>query len=174
MYTASSLIVAALAGLAQAQSVTPAGFTPSASSKLDVFFNSTMVMTPGQILSKAGKQVSLTIGSPHLTSCRNSKSTKDSSSGYNGQHERDLHVRHARSRCPARGRKHKASCPATCHEHRVQSHTTEDQWICHVSCIDRERTSSIHTTRPTSNRYHPASICPASISAACRLECSDI
>ncbi|KAJ4347741.1 hypothetical protein N0V95_005143 [Ascochyta clinopodiicola] len=53
MHFASSLLIAALAGLVQAQSVTPSGFTPSAKAKLDVFFNSTMVMTPGQVLSKA-------------------------------------------------------------------------------------------------------------------------
>ncbi|KZM19953.1 uncharacterized protein EKO05_0010008 [Ascochyta rabiei] len=53
MHFASSLLIAALAGLVQAQSVTPSGFTPIASSKLDVFFNTTMVMTPGQVLSKA-------------------------------------------------------------------------------------------------------------------------
>ncbi|KAF3053983.1 hypothetical protein E8E11_003008 [Didymella keratinophila] len=35
-----------MVSLAQAQSVTPSGFAPSASSKLDVFFNTTMVMTP--------------------------------------------------------------------------------------------------------------------------------
>lgn len=55
MQLGSSLLLAVLAGLAQAQSVTPSGFTPSASSKLDVFFNSTMVTTPGQVLSKTGK-----------------------------------------------------------------------------------------------------------------------
>ncbi|KAJ4993539.1 hypothetical protein SVAN01_01087 [Stagonosporopsis vannaccii] len=53
MYLATSLFVAGLASLAHAQSVTPAGFTPSANSKLDVFFNSTMVKTPGEILAKA-------------------------------------------------------------------------------------------------------------------------
>lgn len=57
MYLTASLFIAGLAGLAQAQSVTPSGFTPSASSKLDIFFNSTMVMTPGQVLAKAGMQI---------------------------------------------------------------------------------------------------------------------
>jgi hypothetical protein len=55
MYFTTSLVAAALAAFTQAQSVTPSGFTPSASSKLDVIFNSTMVMTPGQMLTKAGK-----------------------------------------------------------------------------------------------------------------------
>ncbi|KAF1928362.1 PEBP-like protein [Didymella exigua CBS 183.55] len=53
MLFTSSVLIAALASLAQAQSVTPSGFTPSASNKLDIFFNSTMVMTPGQMLTKA-------------------------------------------------------------------------------------------------------------------------
>ncbi|KAF9691303.1 hypothetical protein EKO04_010752 [Ascochyta lentis] len=53
MYFTSSLLVAALAGLVQSQSVTPSGFTPAANNKLDVFFNTSMVMTLGQILSKA-------------------------------------------------------------------------------------------------------------------------
>ncbi|KAJ8110417.1 hypothetical protein OPT61_g6737 [Boeremia exigua] len=53
MYFASSLLVAGLAGLAQAQSVTPAGFTPPANNKLDLYFNSTMVKLPGQLLAKA-------------------------------------------------------------------------------------------------------------------------
>ena len=54
MLFTSTILIAAMASLAQSQSVTPSGFTPSASSKLDVFFNTTMVMTPGQMLSKAG------------------------------------------------------------------------------------------------------------------------
>jgi hypothetical protein len=54
MLFTSSILIAALVSLAQAQSVTPSGFKPSANSKLDVFFNATMVMTPGQVLSKAG------------------------------------------------------------------------------------------------------------------------
>ncbi|KAJ4330754.1 hypothetical protein N0V87_009734 [Didymella glomerata] len=53
MLFTSTILIAAMASLAQSQSVTPSGFTPSASSKLDVFFNTTMVMTPGQMLSKA-------------------------------------------------------------------------------------------------------------------------
>ncbi|KAH6638935.1 phosphatidylethanolamine-binding protein [Boeremia exigua] len=53
MYLATSLFVAGLAGLAQAQSVTPAGFTPAAMNKLDVYFNTTIVRIPGQVLPKA-------------------------------------------------------------------------------------------------------------------------
>lgn len=95
MYFVSSLLVAALAGLAQAQSVTPSGFTPSASSKLDVIFNSTMVMTPGQMLSKAGGRTCYTYNNLLLTSYRNSESAKDCSNEQDGEHERNLHVRHA-------------------------------------------------------------------------------
>jgi hypothetical protein len=53
MYLASSIVVAALASIAQAQAQTPKGFTPSVNTKLDVIFNSTTVKTPGELLSKA-------------------------------------------------------------------------------------------------------------------------
>jgi hypothetical protein len=55
MHFTTPLLVAALAYSAQAQSVTPSKFTPAASNKLDVFFNSTMVKTPGEVLPKAGQ-----------------------------------------------------------------------------------------------------------------------
>lgn len=45
-FIASSVLVAALAGIAQAQ--TPQGFKPSVTNKLDVMFNSTMVAKAGQ------------------------------------------------------------------------------------------------------------------------------
>lgn len=64
MYFAKPLILAGLAGLAQAQSVTPSGFTPAASNKLDVFFNSTMIKTPGEVLAKAGRSAVTAIGVP--------------------------------------------------------------------------------------------------------------
>ncbi|KAF1935411.1 PEBP-like protein [Clathrospora elynae] len=51
MYTSTSLFVAALVGFAQAQ--TPSGFKPQVDTKLDVIFNSTMVNTAGQQISKA-------------------------------------------------------------------------------------------------------------------------
>ena len=51
MYLSTSVLVAALASLAHAQ--TPSGFKPQAETKLDVIFNSTMVNTPGQQLAKA-------------------------------------------------------------------------------------------------------------------------
>lgn len=53
MYFFSSLLLVALAGFAQAQ--TPGNFTPQVNTKLEVVFNSTMVNTPGQTLSKASK-----------------------------------------------------------------------------------------------------------------------
>jgi hypothetical protein len=55
MYITSSIVVAALASIAQAQAQaqTPKGFTPSVNTKLDVIFNSTTVKTPGELLSKA-------------------------------------------------------------------------------------------------------------------------
>jgi hypothetical protein len=55
MYFSSSLVAAALVAFAQAQNVVPSGFAPAAKAKLEVFFNSTMVMTPGQLMTKAGK-----------------------------------------------------------------------------------------------------------------------
>ncbi|KAF1954270.1 PEBP-like protein [Byssothecium circinans] len=51
MHYSSSLLVAALLGVAQAQ--TPPGFKPEAKNKLEVMFNSTSVNRPGQLLSKA-------------------------------------------------------------------------------------------------------------------------
>lgn len=50
MHFFSSLLVAAVAGIAQAQ--TPQGFSPASNTKLDVIFNTTAVNTPGQLLSK--------------------------------------------------------------------------------------------------------------------------
>ncbi|KAF2024530.1 PEBP-like protein [Setomelanomma holmii] len=51
MYITSALLLAAGAGIAHAQT-TPKGFTPSTNTKLEVFFNSASVATPGQLLSK--------------------------------------------------------------------------------------------------------------------------
>jgi hypothetical protein len=53
MYITTSIVVAALASIAQAQAQTPKGFTPSVNTKLDLIFNSTTVKTPGELLSKA-------------------------------------------------------------------------------------------------------------------------
>ncbi|KAF2685326.1 PEBP-like protein [Lentithecium fluviatile CBS 122367] len=50
MHFSSSVFIAALVGIAQAQ--TPEGFKPSVNTKLDVMFNSTAVKTPGELLSK--------------------------------------------------------------------------------------------------------------------------
>ncbi|CAN9213855.1 unnamed protein product [Alternaria sp. RS040] len=51
MYFSTSVLVAGLVSLAQAQ--VPSGFTPPAATKLEVIFNSTMVNTAGQQLAKA-------------------------------------------------------------------------------------------------------------------------
>ncbi|KAI4627678.1 hypothetical protein J4E80_001812 [Alternaria sp. BMP 0032] len=51
MHFIPSVLVAGLVGLAQAQ--VPSGFTPQATTKLEVIFNSTMVNTVGQQLAKA-------------------------------------------------------------------------------------------------------------------------
>ncbi|CAN9112435.1 unnamed protein product [Alternaria alternata] len=51
MYFSTSVLVAGLVSLAQAQ--VPSGFTPQAATKLEVIFNSTMVNTAGQQLAKA-------------------------------------------------------------------------------------------------------------------------
>lgn len=53
MLFTSSLLVAALVGVAQAQ--TPKGFTPSVEKQLDVLYNGTAVKKPGELLTKAGK-----------------------------------------------------------------------------------------------------------------------
>jgi phosphatidylethanolamine-binding protein len=53
MHFYSSLLAAALAVLAQAQ--TPPNFSPQVDVKLEVLFNSTAVNTPGQILTKTGE-----------------------------------------------------------------------------------------------------------------------
>ena len=52
-FSTSFLVAAAAVGLAQAQGVTPSGFTPAAKTQLDLIFNSTKVEKPGQMLSKA-------------------------------------------------------------------------------------------------------------------------
>jgi hypothetical protein len=56
MHFSTGLIIAGAVGIAQAQ--TPKGFTPAATSQLDVIFNTTMVSTPGELLSKAGTSIS--------------------------------------------------------------------------------------------------------------------
>lgn len=53
MLFTSSILVAVLAGIAQAQ--TPSGFSPASNTKLDVLFNTTAVNTPGQQLTKQGE-----------------------------------------------------------------------------------------------------------------------
>jgi hypothetical protein len=53
MHFSTSVLVAGLFGLAQAQ--VPSGFTPQATTKLEVIFNTTMVQTAGQQLAKACK-----------------------------------------------------------------------------------------------------------------------
>jgi hypothetical protein len=83
MYIASSLLVAALAtgAIAQkatstgqtttptGQAVTPKGFTPSVNTKLELFFNTTSVKTPGELLAKASMlNVLLYIEALQLTS----------------------------------------------------------------------------------------------------------
>ncbi|PVH99266.1 PEBP-like protein [Periconia macrospinosa] len=72
MYFSSSVVVAILAGIAQAQ--TPQGFKPEVKNKLDVMFNSTMVSKPGQLLSKAE-----TASAPQIAA---SSSMVDSSKSY--------------------------------------------------------------------------------------------
>ncbi|KAF2844715.1 PEBP-like protein, partial [Plenodomus tracheiphilus IPT5] len=64
----TSLLAAALVGFAQAQ--TPSEFVPNVNAKLDVMFNSTVVGTPGQLLSKAATatQPSLALSSDLLSS----------------------------------------------------------------------------------------------------------
>jgi len=52
MYFSTAFAVVALAGLAQAQ--VPSGFKPSVNTKLEVVFNSSMVMEAGQLFGKAG------------------------------------------------------------------------------------------------------------------------
>ena len=61
----ASILVAALVGVAQAQ--TPKGFTPSVNSKLDVLFNSTAVSEPGKLLTKASKNTLDQSRNPSLT-----------------------------------------------------------------------------------------------------------
>ncbi|KAF2113528.1 phosphatidylethanolamine-binding protein [Lophiotrema nucula] len=51
MYFTTSVLLAALVSIAQAQ--TPKGFTPSVNTKLNVMFNTTSVATPGELLPKA-------------------------------------------------------------------------------------------------------------------------
>jgi hypothetical protein len=53
MHFPASLFVAAIIGLAQAQ--TPSGFKPQIEPKLEVIFNSTMVKTAGQQLTESGE-----------------------------------------------------------------------------------------------------------------------
>jgi hypothetical protein len=76
MYFSTSVLVAGLVGLAQAQ--VPSGFTPQATTKLEVIFNSTMVSTAGQQLAKAGKsQIEYVIQDniSDLLSCRDTTAT---------------------------------------------------------------------------------------------------
>jgi phosphatidylethanolamine-binding protein (PEBP) family uncharacterized protein len=53
MYISSSIAVVALASMAYAQSQTPKGFKPAVDTKLELFFNTTSVKTPGELLPKA-------------------------------------------------------------------------------------------------------------------------
>ena len=66
MHFSSQVLVAALAGIAQAQ--TPRGFKPSVNTKLDVMFNSTAVKSPGELLSKQSMSRVQVIHSHLLTS----------------------------------------------------------------------------------------------------------
>jgi hypothetical protein len=52
MHITQAVLVAVVASIAHGQTV-PKGFTPTTNSKLELFFNSTSVTTPGQLLSKA-------------------------------------------------------------------------------------------------------------------------
>ena len=73
MYFSTSLLFAATAiGVAQAQGVTPSGFTPAAKMQLDVIFNSTKVDTPGKLLSKAA-----TVAEPQLALPKSAVSSSD-------------------------------------------------------------------------------------------------
>jgi hypothetical protein len=95
MYIASSLLVAALATGAFAQgnggkggqATTPKGFTPSVNTKLELFFNTTSVKTPGELLPKA----SMLIFALHTNAPANSPSYNDRTSTRHlqrhGQHE---------------------------------------------------------------------------------------
>jgi hypothetical protein len=64
MYFTASLLVAVVAGgacaqkSANGQAVTPKGFEPSVNTKLELFFNTTSVKTPGELLSKASMLIS--------------------------------------------------------------------------------------------------------------------
>jgi hypothetical protein len=59
MRFSASLFVAAIIGLAQAQ--TPSGFKPQVTTKLEVIFNSTMVKTAGQQLTESGEHYRVTL-----------------------------------------------------------------------------------------------------------------
>lgn len=56
-FFSTSVLVAGLVGLAQAQ--VPSGFTPQATAKLEVMFNTTVFETAGQQLAKACKLIDL-------------------------------------------------------------------------------------------------------------------
>lgn len=76
MYFSTSVLVAGLVSLAQAQ--VPSGFTPPAATKLEVIFNSTMVNTAGQQLAKACEFRAESIRQdiiPDLFSCRDTTTT---------------------------------------------------------------------------------------------------
>lgn len=65
MHFSTAFAVAALAGLAQAQ--VPQGFKPSVTTKLEVIYNSSMIMEAGQLFGKAGMSpFSLSLRKPSL------------------------------------------------------------------------------------------------------------
>lgn len=55
MYPSYSVLIAALVGIAQAQ--TPQGFTPTVDTKLNVMFNNTVVANPGELLPKSSRSL---------------------------------------------------------------------------------------------------------------------
>ncbi|KAF1969714.1 PEBP-like protein [Bimuria novae-zelandiae CBS 107.79] len=72
-FSSSSFLVVAAAATAHAQKTfTPSGFTPAASTQLDVLFNSTAVSTPGELLSKAA-----TAAQPQLALASSAVSPQD-------------------------------------------------------------------------------------------------
>jgi phosphatidylethanolamine-binding protein (PEBP) family uncharacterized protein len=73
MYITSSFVLAAVASMVHAQSAqTPKGFTPAAMTKLELFFNTTSVKTPGELLPKA-----TTMDEPKIAVSSNNMSASD-------------------------------------------------------------------------------------------------
>lgn len=71
--TSSFVLLAAMASMVHAQSAqTPKGFTPAVNTKLELFFNSTSVKTPGELLPKA-----TTMDEPKIAILRSNMSASD-------------------------------------------------------------------------------------------------